>query len=70
MQSERFDPEGKFIKKYIPELQGVPTSAIHEPKAKLSLDKFKKTGYPSPVVDHAQASKAFKEAFKIAVQKK
>ncbi|KAJ3417361.1 hypothetical protein HDV05_004826 [Chytridiales sp. JEL 0842] len=70
LQSERFDPDGRFIKKHVPELQGVPGGAIHEPKAKLGVEKLKKTGYPAPMVDHKVASKAFVEAFKIAVTKK
>jgi deoxyribodipyrimidine photo-lyase len=59
-QSERFDPEGKFIRRYLPQLAALPASAIHAPwlarpidlaaaGVRLGLD------YPLPVVDHAQA---------------
>ena len=40
-QSERFDPKGKFIKRYMPELAGLSDKEIHIPR--------------NPVVDHATA---------------
>lgn len=56
-QSERFDPEGDFIKFYIPALKNVPKKYIHEP-AKMSEEEQKKYSciigedYPEPIVDH------------------
>ena len=49
MQSARFDPEGKFIKQWVPELKNVPAAALHEPpRPGLPLAP----GYPLPMVDH------------------
>ena len=59
-QSERFDPDGQFIRRYLPELARVPDAHIHFPAAmkpvelaacglRLGVD------YPQPVVDHARA---------------
>ncbi len=59
-QSERFDPDGKFIKRYLPQLAGLGRKAIHAPwlakplelveaSVKLGID------YPEPVVDHDAA---------------
>ena len=31
-QSQNFDPDGEFIKKFIPELKDVPVAQIHQPK--------------------------------------
>jgi deoxyribodipyrimidine photo-lyase len=59
-QSEKFDPSGKFIRRYLPQLAGLPDAAIHAPwkareielaAAGLTLDQ----GYPHPVVDHTEA---------------
>lgn len=49
LQSARFDPEGLYIKKWVPELKDVPAPLLHEPpKPGLPLAK----GYPVPMVDH------------------
>jgi deoxyribodipyrimidine photo-lyase len=59
-QSEKFDAEGRFIRRYVPELSGVPQKFIHAPW-KMSAAEQADCGvnigrdYPAPVVDHAQA---------------
>lgn len=60
MQSKRFDPEGKFIRRYLPELARVPDAHIHFPAAMKPVDLAAcglrlGVDYPLPVVDHAQA---------------
>ncbi len=57
-QSERFDPEGKFIRKYIPELASVPNKFIHAPwtlppLTQQALGFAIGKDYPQPVVDHS-----------------
>ena len=61
-QSEKFDPEGKFIKRYLPQLARLDAKAIHAPwrakpvvlqSAGLVLDE----DYPMPIVDHDAARK-------------
>jgi deoxyribodipyrimidine photo-lyase len=50
-QGRRFDPEGKYIKRYIPELAHLTGDDIHEPWSVIGgLDN----GYPEPIVDHAR----------------
>ncbi|MBZ9613576.1 deoxyribodipyrimidine photo-lyase [Rheinheimera maricola] len=51
-QSEKFDPQGVFIRLYVPELSKLQDKTVHWPH-KLGGVK----GYPSPVVDHAVARK-------------
>ena len=59
-QSERFDPQGKFIRRYLPQLANLPDTCIHAPWQARELElaaadvELGKT-YPHPVVDHAEA---------------
>ncbi len=59
-QSEKFDADGKFIRRYLPQLAKLSPKAIHAPwlakplelaEAGLTLGK----DYPLPIVDHARA---------------
>jgi deoxyribodipyrimidine photo-lyase len=57
-QSERFDPQGKFIRKYVPELGGCSDKEIHAPWQiphirQQSIGVVIGRDYPAPVVDHA-----------------
>ncbi|NDA39490.1 MAG: deoxyribodipyrimidine photo-lyase [Actinobacteria bacterium] len=49
-QGRRFDPEGIYIKKYIPELAHLQGDDLHEP---WESDLGYKNGYPKRIVDHA-----------------
>ena len=51
-QSIDQDPNGFFIKRWIPELKDVPTEFIHEP-----WNFEKKTNYPSPIVNEKESRK-------------
>ena len=50
-QGRRFDPEGEYIKRYVPELSHLSGDDIHEPWS--VLDGLS-NGYPEPIVDHAK----------------
>jgi deoxyribodipyrimidine photo-lyase len=57
-QSERFDPQGKFIRRYLPELANVPDKFIHAPWTMPPPEQQARgvligRDYPAPVVDHA-----------------
>lgn len=48
LQGEKFDPDGKYVRKFCPELKDVPDKFIHKPwESGLKLD------YPAPIIDHA-----------------
>ncbi|NJN44935.1 MAG: deoxyribodipyrimidine photo-lyase, partial [Anaerolineae bacterium] len=59
-QASKFDPEGKFIRQWVPELHKVVVQYIYEPWT-MPLDVQRKTDcmigkdYPSPMVDHKWA---------------
>ena len=59
-QSQRFDPDGRFIRRYVPELARLPDKHIHFP-ASMQPQQLQACGvqlgkdYPQPIVDHASA---------------
>jgi deoxyribodipyrimidine photo-lyase len=58
-QSEKFDPEGAYVRRYVPELANVPTRYIHAPHTMAPADQIRadiKVGrdYPAPIVDHKE----------------
>jgi len=59
-QSEKFDPEGRFIRRYVPELAKVADKYIHAPWQmgrieQEALGVVIGRDYPGPIVDHGQA---------------
>jgi deoxyribodipyrimidine photo-lyase len=57
-QSERFDAEGHFIRRYLPELARVPEKFIHAPWTMPAAEQQRSgcvigRDYPLPIVDHA-----------------
>jgi deoxyribodipyrimidine photo-lyase len=48
-QGQKFDPDGAYIRRWVPELAHLPSKQIHEPW----LCERLPTGYPARVVDHA-----------------
>jgi len=69
LQSRKFDPEGKYIRKWIPELASVPVKYIHEPWL-MPPDVQSACGvhigrdYPAPIVEHAAARERALAAYK------
>ena len=59
-QSRRFDPEGRFVRRYLPQLAGLPDKLVHAPWLARPAD-LEAAGvalgrdYPQPIVDHAAA---------------
>jgi deoxyribodipyrimidine photo-lyase len=64
LQGKKFDPEGNYVRRWVPELAALPAVHVHEPwkapaevlrKANVVLDET----YPRPIVDHAEARQRF-----------
>jgi deoxyribodipyrimidine photo-lyase len=51
VQAERFDPDGDYVRRYVPQLGHLAGASVHRPwKATTGYDH----GYPRRVVDHAE----------------
>ncbi|MEZ4647269.1 MAG: deoxyribodipyrimidine photo-lyase [Candidatus Eisenbacteria bacterium] len=57
LQGAKFDPDGEYVRKWVPELAGLPNDVLHEPW-NASADVLEEAGvvlgttYPKPIVDH------------------
>src|SRR6185437_12178273 len=61
-QRLRCDPDGRYVREWIPELRGVPVEQWREARAdsaQLPLDLSSPSGYPEPMLDHARAAREF-----------
>jgi deoxyribodipyrimidine photo-lyase len=60
LQGKKHDPQGAYVRRWVPALAQVPDRFIHQPW-KMPLDVQQKAGcvvgqdYPAPIVDHAWA---------------
>ena len=59
LQGRRFDPDGRYVRRFVPELSRVPDAKIHEPWT-MTADEQSAAGcrigvdYPAPIVDHGK----------------
>ena len=64
-QGRRYDPKGRYLRRWVPELAGLSDDAIHEPASASTVEcvsELERAGvrlgetYPRPIVDHAVQS--------------
>jgi deoxyribodipyrimidine photo-lyase len=59
-QGQRHDPDGSYVRRWIPELAGIPGSAVHEPPA---------GSYVAPIVDHSVARGRALDSYRAAIRR-
>ncbi|NVN86707.1 MAG: deoxyribodipyrimidine photo-lyase [Rhodopseudomonas sp.] len=57
LQGEKFDPDGDYVRRWVPEIAGLPTKLIHQPWTATPLELAAAgvtlgRNYPNPIVDH------------------
>ena len=68
LQGEKFDKEGKYVKKWVPELNRVPSKFIHKPwdmelEFQQAINTLIGKDYPKPIVIHEDARASALNAF-------
>jgi deoxyribodipyrimidine photo-lyase len=68
-QGQKFDPTGGYVRRWAPELEGVPDAYIHAPWEMATSEQIKArcvlgVDYPAPIVDHGFARERVLEAYR------
>jgi deoxyribodipyrimidine photo-lyase len=77
LQGEKFDPNGDYVKRWVPELKDLPKKWLHKPweaPEKVLADSGVSLGksYPRPIIEHAEGRERALDAYeelKLAVRK-
>ncbi|RAN82961.1 deoxyribodipyrimidine photolyase [Bacillus sp. SRB_336] len=60
-QAKKFDPDGVYLRRWLPELADAPLALLHEPWK--DADLLKRSGYPAPMVDLGQSRQRALDAY-------
>jgi len=69
-QAHRFDPAAGYVRRWIPELAGLPDATIFERgerQPQLALPLFGARQYPAPILDHEEAARTFLARYRAEV---
>ncbi|MCJ1373976.1 hypothetical protein MMC20_005206 [Loxospora ochrophaea] len=66
-QSERFDPDGEYIRKWVEELSGMQGKAVHGPHERGAGKEAEKRGYPKPIVVHKDSRAKALDRYKAGI---
>jgi len=69
LQSRRYDPDGTYLRRWLPELQRLPAEHIHDPWSMSPLEQEHHglrigVDYPRPIVNHMERKRRFEEAYR------
>jgi deoxyribodipyrimidine photo-lyase len=65
-QGERFDAGGAYVRRFVPELRGVPDRFVHRPAQAPRPPR----GYPAPIVDHGERRELALERYREALRRR
>ncbi|CAM0997237.1 Deoxyribodipyrimidine photo lyase [Rhodanobacter sp. Root179] len=60
-QAKKFDPDGAYLRRWLPELADAPVALLHEPWKDAAL--LRRSGYPAPMVDLGQSRQQALDAY-------
>ena len=60
-QAQKFDPDGEYIREWVPELRSLDTEMLVT--GKIPSDERDRCGYPAPIVDHKKQQNQFKQLY-------
>ncbi len=60
-QAKKFDPDGVYLRRWLPELAAAPLPLLHEPWKDEAL--LKRSGYPAPMIDLGQSRQRALDAY-------
>ena len=70
LQSEKFDPDGTYIRRWVPELRAVKSSkAVHDPYDRGAAAEASRNGYPRKIVDHKESRERALKAYKAGIER-
>ena len=61
LQGEKFDPDGAYVRRWVPELAALPDKFVHKPWE--APDDLRPRDYPTPVIEHGFARRRALDAF-------
>jgi deoxyribodipyrimidine photo-lyase len=60
-QAQKFDPEGEYIREWLPELRSIDTEFLLS--GNIPESDRDALGYPNPIVDHKERQRQFKALY-------